>query len=93
MGAAVDDVILLDAMADDTAPAVRARRRELLYSAFEAVERVRLVCESDLKGLVVVVAALIASGHSEYLLGSEQAMRRDVPARYWVRVEAPANGL
>src|SRR5437763_5170012 len=61
--AAIDAPVLLDAVADDAAIAVGARRREGLDGALEAVERVRGASHRDLEGLVVLVSAhLTASG-------------------------------
>src|SRR5512134_121090 len=53
----------LDAVADDAALAVRAGRRERLYRALEAVERMRGAGEGDVHRLVVIVAAGLTAGH------------------------------
>ncbi|MES0039385.1 hypothetical protein NKJ74_29735, partial [Mesorhizobium sp. M0046] len=66
MCAAVDDVILFDAMSDDPASAMRTRRCKFLDRAFEAVERVGLVGHRHVESLIVVIPALIASGHSSF---------------------------
>jgi hypothetical protein len=63
MGAAVDNVVLLDAVPDNPASAMRTGRSEFLYSALEAVERVGLPCHRDVEGLVVVVSAKVTSSH------------------------------
>ena len=54
---------LLQAVPDDASAAMIAGRRERVYGAFEAVERMRFAVHRDLKGLVVVVAASFARSH------------------------------
>src|SRR5262245_36786244 len=63
MSAAEDRAFLLDAVADHMRAAVRARRRQRLDGAFEAVERMACAVQGNLKGLVVVVPAGLASSH------------------------------
>src|SRR5262245_9512927 len=63
MRAAEDRSVLLEAVADDMDAAIRACRRQCVDRAFEAVEGVTRAVEGDLKRLVVVVAAGLASGH------------------------------
>src|SRR5215472_15938783 len=63
MSAAVEGVAILDAVPDDAAAAVRAPGCERLDRAFEAVEGVRAAILLDSEGLVVIVAAEVASGH------------------------------
>ena len=68
MCAAVDDVILFDTMSDDPASAMRTDRSKFLDCAFEAVERIGFRGYLHFESLVVVIPALIASGHSSFLL-------------------------
>src|SRR5688500_7391387 len=63
VGAAVIGAVVLGAVADHLAAAVRAARRHGMDRAFERVERAGLVTLGDGKGLVVIVAAYVASGH------------------------------
>jgi hypothetical protein len=60
MCTAEDAAVLLHAMPDHPASAMRTSRSERLYRAFETVEDVRLVFHDDLKGLVVRVATNLA---------------------------------
>src|ERR671921_340209 len=53
----------LDAVADDLAPAVLARRGHRVDRALERVERVRLAPALDRHGLVVLVATELACRH------------------------------
>src|SRR5688500_13411538 len=65
--------VRFDAVADDAALAVRARRRELLDGALEAVERVGVATgHLHREGLFVAVAADFARTHGK----SFQAARR-----------------
>ncbi len=68
MGTAEDPAVRLDAVSDDLAPAVLARRREGVNRALEAVERVRRALDSNLEGLVVVVSADLAARHTRLIL-------------------------
>jgi len=61
--AAEDRAGFLDAVTDDVRAAVRTGRRQRVDGAFEAVEGVAGAVQSDLKGLVVVIAAGFASGN------------------------------
>src|SRR5207244_4089563 len=63
MSAAKDVAGRLDSMPADLAAAMRARGRHRLHRAVEAVEGHRAAGAGDLEGLVVIVAADIASGH------------------------------
>jgi AraC-like DNA-binding protein len=67
VSAAEDAAIGLDAVTDHAATAVLAGRRQGVNRALEAVERVGLIAANDLKRLVVLVAANIASGHRSLL--------------------------
>ncbi len=60
MCTAEDAAVLLHAMPDHPASAMRTSRSERLYCAFEAVEDVGRVLHDDLKGLVVRVATNLA---------------------------------
>src|SRR5262245_65107725 len=61
--AAEDLVLDLHAVPDDPAAAVRAHRRQQVDGALEAVEDVRLAALLDGEGLVVRVAAYLATLH------------------------------
>lgn len=61
---AVNDAALLDATPDDPDAAMRADRLKFRDSALEAIERVGFIPQIYLKGLVIIVAALVALGHS-----------------------------
>ena len=61
--AAVGLSVRLDAVADDAALAVRARRSEYMDRALEAVEGMLLSALGDQEGLVVVVAADLTLSH------------------------------
>lgn len=50
-------------MPDDLATAVIAYRRELMNSAFKAVEDVIVACFDNLEGLIVIVPADFALCH------------------------------
>jgi hypothetical protein len=65
--AAENNFILLDAMPDDSAIAVRTNGSKLLDRAFEAIKGVGFVGNPHFKSLVIVVPALIASGHGSFL--------------------------
>src|SRR5690606_9015198 len=57
MSAAVEAAVALDAVTDDSALAMRARRRERLDGALEAIEGVRRVTGVHFERFVVSVAA------------------------------------
>ena len=61
MHAAENRSIMLDAMPDDTAAAMRAGRRERLDGTFERVEDHGAVGHPNLEAFVVVVVALLAA--------------------------------
>jgi hypothetical protein len=67
MGAAVHGPVRLDAMADDAATAVLARRGERLDGAFKAIEGVHGASHGDLKGLIILIAAGFAPRHRDLL--------------------------
>jgi len=57
-------------VADDLAAAMRARGRERMDGAFKAIKGVGLAGQPNFKGLVVVIAAHVASSHgiaSDYI--------------------------
>src|SRR3712207_5745682 len=56
------------AMPNNPAAAVRARRRQNLNGAFEAVKHMGLSSHRDLKGLVVIISTLFALSHVEISL-------------------------
>jgi hypothetical protein len=63
VGAAIKGALRFDAMADNSALAVRAGRCERMNCALEAIENVRLSGVNDFEGLVVIVPADLALGH------------------------------
>jgi hypothetical protein len=67
MGAAIDRAVCLDAVADDAAATVCARRGKRLDGAFKAIERVRVTSLGDLKGFIVFIAAGFAPCHRDLL--------------------------
>ena len=62
-----------ETMTDDPAFTVRARRREGMNRALEAVKDVRASRSHDLEGLVVVVSAHFTDSHEVFLLLKEVA--------------------
>jgi hypothetical protein len=75
VGATVERAPRFNTMPDDSAVAVRARWRERMNGALEAVENVRLPGVNDLEGLVVVVSADLALTHGNLLAAADQAPR------------------
>ena len=67
VSAAIDRPAGLYAMAQDSAVAMRAARREFVNCAFKAVERMILSAENNIKGFVIVVAAGFALSHGSFL--------------------------
>ena len=65
MNATEDLSVRLDAVADDTAIAVRANRRQRVNCALEAIEGVALSGHYDFKRLVIFVFANFAYRHTE----------------------------
>ena len=57
--------VRFDAVADDTAVAMRANRRQRMNRALEAIERVTLSAHDDFKRLVVFVLANFTSRHTQ----------------------------
>jgi hypothetical protein len=57
MRAAVNRVVLFDAVTDDLAAAMGAGRRQRVDGALKRIERVRLAVHGDLERLVIIVAA------------------------------------
>ena len=64
---AEDFFVRFDAMADDTAIAVWASRRQRVDCALETIERVTLSAYDDFKGLVIIVLADFAFSHTEFV--------------------------
>jgi hypothetical protein len=58
-----DPGLALDAVSDDPAAAMIARRRERVYCAFKTVERMRRSAHRYLKDFVILVATDFASTH------------------------------
>jgi hypothetical protein len=56
--------ISFHAMPNDSAAAVRANRRETLDRALEAVENMTFSANDNFKGLVIIVSADFACGHT-----------------------------
>jgi hypothetical protein len=54
-------------VADDTAIAVRANRRQRVNCALEAIERVTLSAHDDFKRLVIIVLADFAFRHTQFV--------------------------
>ena len=63
-----DLCVRFDAVADDTAIAMRANRRQRVNCAFEAIKDVALSAYDDFKRLVVFVLANFASRHTQFVL-------------------------
>jgi hypothetical protein len=63
MGAAIDFGALLDAVAHNSAIAMRADRRHSVNGTFEAIEGLRPALLRDLERLVVIVAACVTLRH------------------------------
>ena len=59
-----DFAVGFDAMADDTAVAVWANRRERVDGALETIEGVTLSADDHIKGLVIFVLANFACRHT-----------------------------
>ena len=64
---AEDFFVRFDAMADDTAIAVWASRRQRVDCALETIERVTLSAYDDFKGLVIIVLADFAFSHTQFV--------------------------
>ena len=62
-----DFSVRFDAVADDTAIAVRANRRQRVDCALEAIERVTLSAHDDFKRLVIIVLADFAFRHTQFV--------------------------
>jgi hypothetical protein len=67
MGAAIHRAVCLDAVTDDAAATVCARRGKRLDGAFKAIERMRVTSLGDLKGFIVFIAAGFAPCHRDLL--------------------------
>jgi hypothetical protein len=62
-----DFAVRFDAVADDTATAVRANWRERVDCALEAVEDVALSAHDYFKGFVILVFANFAFSHTQFV--------------------------
>jgi len=62
-----DFSVRFDAVADDTAIAVRANRRQRVDRALETVESVTFSAHDYLKRLVIIVLANFASSHTQFV--------------------------
>jgi hypothetical protein len=63
VGTTVESALRFHPVADDLAAAMRAGGRECMDGAFKAIKGVGLAGQPNFKGLVVVIAAQIASSH------------------------------
>ena len=54
-------------MADNTAIAMSANRRQRVNCALETIERVTLSAHDDFKGLVIIVLADFAFRHTQFV--------------------------
>ena len=59
--------VRFDAVADDTAIAVRANRRQRVDCALEAIKSVTLSAHDDFKRLVIIVLANFACRHTQFV--------------------------
>ena len=66
-----DFSVRFDAVADDTAIAVRANRRQRVNCALEAIEGVTLSAHDDFKRLVIIVLANFAFRHTQFVRARE----------------------
>jgi hypothetical protein len=64
MDAAEDLSVCFNAVSDDSAVAMRTNRRQRVYRALEAVERVMLAGNDHFKRLVIFVFANFACSHT-----------------------------
>ena len=62
-----DFSVCFNAMADDTAIAVRANRRQRVDCALEAIKGVTLSAHDDFKRLVIIVLADFAFRHTQFV--------------------------
>jgi len=67
MDTAEDFSVRFHTVADDTAAAVRANRRQRVDCAFEAVESVTLSAHDDFKRLVIIIPANFAFSHTQFV--------------------------
>jgi len=68
VGAAIDLIALFDAVADNSATAMCALRRESMDGTLERVESVGLTVSRDREHFVVLIAAHFAGSHANSLL-------------------------
>lgn len=83
MNAAKDLSVLLDAMPDNAALAMRARRGKRMDRAFEAVEDVALPADDYFESFVIFVFANFALSHNNKLFA--RATRRGCGQHRWAR--------
>jgi hypothetical protein len=62
-----DSSVRFDTVADDTAVAMGANRRQRVDCALEAIEGVTLSAHNHLKRLVIIVLANFASRHTQFV--------------------------
>ena len=62
-----DLAVGFDAVADDTAIAVRANRRQRVDCALETVESVTFSAHDYLKRFVIIILANFASSHTQFV--------------------------
>ncbi len=83
VGAAVEAVLRLRAMADDPTPTMTTNRCQLLNGAFEAIEDVPAATGNDLEGEVVVVAADFTDRHKTSLVRAGSVAAPPTTLRSW----------
>src|SRR5205823_2776207 len=77
--------VRVDAVADDPATAVLARRRQQVNGAFEAVEDMRLLVDRDREHAAILVSAYFTSSHRALLRFRPRATGRDEGNHLWMR--------
>nr|WP_245520353.1 hypothetical protein [Phyllobacterium brassicacearum] len=89
MCTAINDLVLFDAMSDDPAFAMWTCGGKFLDRTFEAIERVGFVGDLHFESLIIVIPALIASGHGLFPPSASSLinlLRGD-----WFRIKAPSS--
>jgi hypothetical protein len=69
VGAAIESIVCLDAVANDLTSAVITHGRQFVNRAFKAIKRMPCPSRDDLKGKIVIVSAYLTCCHltSPYL--------------------------
>jgi len=89
--AAEDGATLLDAVAHDVGPAMRAGRRKRLDRAFKTIKGVARSVHHDLESLVIIVSAGLALGHGDPRLAEVALCISISEHARWFRNADPAN--